>query len=1330
MALPCPSRLKAIVAASLAAAVCCLFATASRAADLRVVHSDTRELLLEFRPTHQRLDTVRIGGRRFLACRFDGAARVDRDTFGAPDLPVRAVEVGVPALSGNVVELVSADWQTLGLPPAPVGAMRGASPKAALYAALPGVQGAQVVRAGLMRRLPVVTVAMRATAIDPATGNLRRATRMLVRVRFASSGAPRPAGSAPRDLVLPEIVNADVARAWSLPLPPRVRRPGVPRPFGAQEWARVDVTESGMIRITAADLSSAGMNLAGIDPATIQMFGLGGRELPETMLGDSLNQLRELAIDVHTDAQGNFTDLVFYGRTLGGWSYTSSTRTFNHFVHHYAAQSSYLITAGGARGKRMTNTPATGTPSIIPTTFRDRLYREDDNPLYNPFVLGLAFGSGRENMMAQVSPDVTQTYQELLAGYAGGSVALRTAVGGSCGVAQSFDITVNGQVVGSPAIASTGDEVVFNRTRSAYALPPSIVSGDNRLALGFTYRSANNSGTGAVDWYEVEYDRSFTADNGALHIWAPDTTGTIEYSVGGFSQSPICYDVTDDANVTICPTLGFSSGIATMDADLRSGSAREYYLTTRTASPGAITKITWSDLRGTMNGVTYIIVTDPSTLDAANRLAERRNADNLVARVVTTTQIYNEFGEGQRDVTAIRDFLRYTYLSGGTLRYALLFGDGSWNHKTDPADLVPAYENTSGDSFDDIYSLATDDFYGYLSGSDTYVDIGVGRLCVSSPADANAMVDKIAAYEDGSDRTDWRNRLTFVADDNFRPDGNDGTTFTDDAETMISRVVPDSYDLQKIYLAEYTTVFTGQNNTGGRTKPGAYDDIISAFNNGTLLATWIGHGNPHVWAHEQVFVNETTIPQLHNSTRLAFLTAATCDFGRFDNPGQQSGTELLELKPDGGTIGVLSTSRSVYDWYNVQVSTDFYNYLLNARDAGNPLRLGDAIWRTKQKIYNLANDQKFYLQGDPGLRLRMPTSPVNVDRVNNVDVDTTVIQLRALMHVVINGTVHRNDSARSVWSDFNGNADVTVYDSHRDMAVLSGTDTFKFSKPGGVLYRGKCSVHNGLFSTSFVVPKDISYENKRGKITVYAVNDNGLDAVGSTTNIVVGGTDTSNPVDTRGPVIRLYLDGRTFHPGDLVSAQPMLIADLSDASGINAAGTALGHRIEAWIDDAVTSTDLTPYYAAALDDPTRGTAERSLTDLATGSHVVRVRAWDVYNNFSEAQTNFVIADAQQGLVIANVMPVPNPASGATTFTLQQNQAQPVDVTIKIYTVAGRLVRTLSAPGITQHFVTVPWDGKDEDGDPLGNGTYLYRVVVRTEDGSASRDQIEKVVILR
>ena len=94
------------------------------------------------------------------------------------------------------------------------------------------------------------------------------------------------------------------------------------------------------------------------------------------------------------------------------------------------------------------------------------------------------------------------------------------------------------------------------------------------------------------------------------------------------------------------------------------------------------------------------------------------------------------------------------------------------------------------------------------------------------------------------------------------------------------------------------------------------------------------------------------------------------------------------------------------------------------------------------------------------------------------------------------------------------------------------------------------------------------------------------------------------------------------------------------------------------------------------------------------------------------------------------MNFPNPFTKGTAFTFRHNQAVPVNATVKVYTIAGRLIQTLDKFSATDTFVSIPWDGRDRDGDALANGVYLYKVLVRTVDGRYSSEVLGKLAIAK
>jgi hypothetical protein len=262
---------------------------------------------------------------------------------------------------------------------------------------------------------------------------------------------------------------------------------------------------------------------------------------------------------------------------------------------------------------------------------------------------------------------------------------------------------------------------------------------------------------------------------------------------------------------------------------------------------------------------------------------------------------------------------------------------------------------------------------------------------------------------------------------------------------------------------------------------------------------------------------------------------------------------------------------------------------------------------------------------------------------------------------------------------------------------------------------------------AFPIPKDVSYGDNRSRIDIYAWNDS-TDATGFTENLSIAGTATA-AIDTVGPTMHIYLQDESFRAGDVVGPDAVLIVDLTDSSGINTSTAGIGHKLEATLDGSQRSFDLTNYYRGNLDTYQSGQVRYQFSDLAEGRHTLAVKAWDVYNNSSSAETYFEVHSTSQ-LSIYNVVNFPNPFARSTTFTFQRSSTDPIDVEIKIYTVAGRLIQSLEAPAVVDRFVQIPWDGRDRDGSELANGAYLYRVITKSFDKTSTSEALGKIAVLR
>ena len=288
-----------------------------------------------------------------------------------------------------------------------------------------------------------------------------------------------------------------------------------------------------------------------------------------------------------------------------------------------------------------------------------------------------------------------------------------------------------------------------------------------------------------------------------------------------------------------------------------------------------------------------------------------------------------------------------------------------------------------------------------------------------------------------------------------------------------------------------------------------------------------------------------------------------------------------------------------------------------------------------------------------------------------------------------------------------------------------------FELQKNVIYKGKVSVVNGNFEFSFIVPKDINFSYGPGKISYYA--DNGTtDAGGFDTLLIIGGIDPIGINDVTGPEVDLYLNDDSFVSGGITDETPVLIAKIFDENGINTVGNGIGHDLVAILDDNTSDPIiLNEYYTADLDSYQSGKVSFNMSNLEVGSHKLTLKVWDVNNNSSQVSIDFIVQE-KQDLVLDHVLNYPNPFTTKTDFYFEHNQVcSELEAQIQIYTVSGKLIKTINQLVNTQGFRSegISWDGKDDFGDQLAKGVYIYKLKVKSIDGTYA-EKTEKLVLLK
>ncbi|MEK7256688.1 MAG: type IX secretion system sortase PorU, partial [Bacteroidota bacterium] len=465
-------------------------------------------------------------------------------------------------------------------------------------------------------------------------------------------------------------------------------------------------------------------------------------------------------------------------------------------------------------------------------------------------------------------------------------------------------------------------------------------------------------------------------------------------------------------------------------------------------------------------------------------------------------------------------------------------------------------------------------------------------------------------------------------------------------------------------------------------------------------------------------------------------------FGGYDNPNFTTGGELSFLNETGGAIALFTTVRPVYAYANAELTQAAVDTLFFKLNNQVPT-LGEVLRLSKNKAPgNTSNSRKFALLGDPSMQLALPNFKVATTKVNGHDLDTVVVDtIRALQKVTIEGEVQ--DDFGNLMSNFNGVVYPTIFDKTVKYRTLGqdGQNTFEFDLQKNVIFKGRASVTGGKFQFTFVVPKDIDYNFGNCKLSYYAADETQHeDAAGSYAGVVVGGTDPNALADDRGPKVEVFMNDENFVFGGITDPDPVLLVQLSDDNGINVVGNSIGHDLAGILDKNTQSTYiLNDFYEAALDDYTKGEVRYPLYNLAEGRHEIKVNAWDIANNPAEGFTEFVVVTSEK-LALEHVLNYPNPFTTSTCFMFELSQkGVELDVLVQIYTVSGRLIKTLeeriiAAGSRLGRGNCVEWNGRDEFGEPLAKGVYLYKVKVRSantgETTLQGESDFEKLVILK
>lgn len=1114
-------------------------------------------------------------------------------------------------------------------------------------------------------------------------------------------------------------------------------------------WHLLSIAAQGIYKLDYNFLrDQVGINMSNLNPANIRIYGNGGEMLSEDNGVIPPDDLIENHIEVVGGGDGKFDPgdyILFYANGPHTILPDSANKRFSHAFNTFSEVSYYFLNVDLGPGKRIAQlSPLPAANQSTNTTNFFRFLEEDVN---NPGNVGKTWWSDiYANLPGKVlSKTFNFSVPNILSSQ---PVRIDTRVGGIAFAGVSnFRITANGQLADNiplNAIGTNFNDPVINAQTSSV----DVTLSGNSIAVNTNFTPSNTAANGFLDYIRINgrqqlifYNQCIIAD------WNTVGPGNItEFQLAQANGNTAVWDITNPLQPLSMPTTLVGGGLT-----FRQSSDRFHRFIAFDGSgfltPKYVGIVPNQNLHS-RSAIDYIIITHPDFLSQAQELANYHSQKrNLSTLVVTPQQIYNEFSSASQDVSAIRNFIKMLYDKASSAsdapKYVLMFGDASYDYKNrinNNTNLVPT--NQTFESINKITGYCTDDFFGFLDDSENpniynssttlnILDVGIGRIPASNTTEASNAVAKIKNYDSPNSFGSWKNTMIFNADDE------DGNIHLDDAELM-AQYVSDSlpqYNNYKIYVDAFEQIAT----PAGQRAPEANRAIKEHLFNGAFLVNYNGHGGPLGWCEERILSLED-IQGLENNNKLPIFVTATCDFTQFDNPAQKSAGEVLFANPRGGAIALMTTTRLVFQFQNRQMNLNYLKEgFAEMNGTGQMPTLGDAYRLSKNIRYvssisefDAANFRKFSLIGDPALPLAFPLYEIQTDSIRDEQAGgLTTDTLKALGKYTVYGKV--TDANKQLLNNFNGVVFPTIFDKPKSLTTLAFDGGAKrvFQVQNNVIYKGKATVKDGVFQFTFVVPKDINYSVAKGKISYYA-NTIDEDATGFDAEVLIGGSSSVAISDEVGPLIRPFLNDEKFVNGGITTPDATLIVKLSDENGVNYSGSSVGHDITAVLDDDAQKTFvLNNFYEADLDSFTAGTVRFPLENLAEGKHSLRIKAWDVLNNSSEAILDFIVVNNSEGK-LAHVYNYPNPFSTNTRFMFEHNMPnQNIQVGLKIFSMTGKMVRQfkeiINTPGT--RYDGIEWNGMDQYGDKLANGVYLYKLSIKSENG-ISDDKIQKLIILR
>ena len=1031
------------------------------------------------------------------------------------------------------------------------------------------------------------------------------------------------------------------------------------------KWIKIGITQNGIYKIDASWLDKNKIDRASLNPKQVSLYSTNAGTLPQDLKISRPQDLEEIPIyfEGEQDKKWDASDFfIFWGNSPHKIIFDFQKKSWVQELHAYSDSSFYFIRLDDPGAKRIEEVKAT-PGELKPTDYAWSIFH------YEPESYNL-IQSGRQWLGDAFYGTNNKTVQYSLADYKQGiNSKLRGRFYSSSVQEGLFSFDVVGNTIESlkiPAISGGRYDNKANFMDLDMWLTPQIK--DNLWSWTINYK--NTTGTGYLDFLSLQYPRIFNAKHDNPLYLLPNSTDS-SYSISIINTTASTQIWLRNGTSNWSKMINYTSSLK---LNVKPESQLLLIDSQKAISPTFI-KILPNQNISKETGYELLIISSPALKEAANALAKYKiSSQKIATKVVDTEQIYHEYSGGKQDVTAIRDFIYRQYKNpNSALKYVILFGDASIDYKgksvvsteIEKNCFVPTYQ--SMESFRPLLSYSSDDYFGllnpdegdWLEGEKTNkktLQVAIGRIPAKNPSEANFFVNKLISFIESKKTNRLKPEvLAWVADDG------DANIHIQDAEVFSNLMTQEANDVsvKKLYLDQFEQEITG----GIYTSKKAKDAVISLFNSEADFIHFIGHGSESGWTDEKILTNNDLVG-LTNLQHLPFLLTATCQFGRFDDPNQLSGAEISLMSTKGGAIGLISTTRPVFQSSNYLFGQSFYKKLIDHR-AQVKYRMGDLFKETKNNSQTGVINRNISFLGDPTLELPWTGQSITIKTDTIIPGSGKVLEGQFLTNVstISNAQIRTNLYSPPI----------------KKKTLGTKTNAYEYFTEGDLIWTSNIQMTGGGFSVS-----QKSVPNTKGPLTckVIGQSNTGEKIIGFKSLPVL--ISNSAIIDSKPPSISvLEPESNKFQT---MNSSFELKIKIEDDNSLRWANDK-NEFAELIVNDTL-KIKLSDYFIPDLGFPQKGIFLYPFKNLKSGNYTFKVNCWD--GNYNQQKLIFEIKVINSDASRLEWVIFPNPMSDR--MQLRAIGQIPWDIyqyDLSVYNVIGQLV--LLKKGAVTYFSNVDFE---------------------------------------